>query len=145
MSIPRHRFCVWLVALEKLKTKDKLYAFGVTNDALCSLCATTIETVRNLFFECSFSRNCFDGLESWVGVRFKNIATMDFRKLKVTKPQQHILCTIYACTIYNIRRSASWDHLVPRPECIVCLIKTQTHSRLNVLGHSKAMANLSIS
>jgi reverse transcriptase-like protein len=147
MSIPRHRFCVWLVALEKLKTKDKLYSFGVTLDALCPLCVTTTETVRRLFFECLFSRKCLDGLEVWVGVRFKSIATMDFRKLKVRKIQQHILRTIFACAIYNIwknRNMVSWDHLVPHPYHSVSLIKTQVKCRIRTLRHIDSLSNLSL-
>lgn len=137
MFIPRHRFCVWLMALGKLKTKDKLFSIGVTADDVCPLCATSKETVRHLFFDCPFSRKCLASLESWVGVRFKYIEHMDFRKLKLRKPQQHILCTIYACTIYYIWRSrntACWDHLVPLLNLIVLQIKAQTDLRLRSVG-----------
>lgn len=144
MSIPRHRFCVWVFALEKLKTKDKHYTIGVRNDALCPLYATNVETVRYLFFDCPFSRKCLDGLESWVGVGCKNIASMDLPKLRFTKSQP-IRCTIYACAISNIWRSrntASWDLWVPHPHHIVSLIKAQTDARLTALGHSSTLANL---
>ena len=71
------------------------------------------------------------------GVRFKHIATMDFRNLQLKKIQ-HILCTIYACTIYTIWRSrntASLDDLVPHQDHIVLQIKAQIALKLRSLGH----------
>lgn len=112
MSLPRHHFCIWLMALGKLKTKDKLRALVVISDDLCPLCATATEMTSHLFFECPFSRKCLEGIEAWVGVRFKNIATMNFRKHKLKKKQQQAVCDVYTCTVYVIWRSrntAVWD------------------------------------
>lgn len=88
VSIPRARFCCWVMVLGKLKTKDKLHEVGVTADEICPLCAATKESVQHLYFECPFSQRCLDSIETWIGIRFKAIARMDFRKYKLKKVQQ---------------------------------------------------------
>ena len=72
----------------ELKTKDKLHEVGVTADEICPLCAATKESVQHLYFECPFSQRCLDSIETWIGIRFKAIARMDFRKYKLKKVQQ---------------------------------------------------------
>lgn len=128
MSLPRHRFCIWLMALEKLKTKDKLFALGVINDDLCPLCAASAETVRHLFFECPFSRRCLDDLAAWVGFRFKPLMVMNFRKRRLNKKQQQAMCSIYANYVYAIWRSrnlAVWEQRVSHPSHTVRQIRNE--------------------
>ena len=138
MSLPQHRFCIWLIALDKLKTKVKLHALGVISDDLCPLCATAKETTSHLFFECPFSRKCRDGIEAWVGIHFKNVTTMDFREHKLKKKQQQAVCAVYACTVYVIwrnRNTAVWEHLVPKPDHIVLQIQKETTLCFKSLDH----------
>ena len=90
------------MALDKLKTKDNLQALGVTTNDLCPLCAITMETVHHLYFDCPVSQKCLDGIEAWIGFRFKHIDKMDFRKLKLKKIQQQLMCSTYTSTIYAI-------------------------------------------
>ena len=43
ISIPKTRFCCWLLALGKLKTKDRLHLIGALDDDLCPLCSASKE------------------------------------------------------------------------------------------------------
>ncbi|XP_057540808.1 uncharacterized protein LOC130818666 [Amaranthus tricolor] len=137
MSIPRHLFCCWLMALDKLKTKDKLQALDVTTDDLCPMCNMSAkETVYHLYFDCPFSQKCLDGIEAWLGFRFKHIDKMDFRKLKLKKLHQQFMCFIYTCTIYAIWRSwnvAVWENMAPTPGYMVLQIQSEIVHRLKAI------------
>ncbi|XP_050211423.1 uncharacterized protein LOC126661614 [Mercurialis annua] len=54
-SIPRHNFILWLALKCRLKTKDKLKAWGVTTDDHCELCGNGRETIDHCFFDCTFA------------------------------------------------------------------------------------------
>ncbi|CAO2820483.1 unnamed protein product [Amaranthus hypochondriacus] len=126
------------MALGKLKTKDKLLAIGVTNDDMFPLCASSTETIRHLFFDCPFCRQCLDGLATWVGFRFKHINAMNFRKRKLNKLQQRAMCAIYACSVYAIwksRNTAVWEHRVPLPSHIVKQIRNEMTLRFHSLNY----------
>ncbi|XP_057537068.1 uncharacterized protein LOC130814822 [Amaranthus tricolor] len=141
MSIPRHRFCCWLMALDKLKTKDKLQDWGVTADDLCPLCMSTKETVCHLYFDCLFSQKCLNSMEAWLGFRFKRIDKMDFRKLKLKKLHQQFMRFIYTCTIYAIWRSwnvAVWENMVPTPGYMVLQIQSEIVLRFKAIHSSAA-------
>lgn len=90
------------MALDKIKTKDKLHSMGVTDDALCPLSTAATETGAHLFFDCPFSKLCLNGIRQWTGVRLKPISTMDIRKFKLNRFQKLVLCAIYTSTVYYI-------------------------------------------
>lgn len=50
LSIPKHRFCMWLVMQGRLKTRDRLMAKGVCGNDGCGLCMQHQETHVHLFF-----------------------------------------------------------------------------------------------
>ena len=105
VAIPRARFFYWLMALGKLKTKDRCYSIGVTLDNLCPLRTETKKNIQHFYFECFFNQRCLDEIEKQAGTRFKPIAKMDFRKYKLKKVQQQIMSAIYTLTIYGIQKS----------------------------------------
>lgn len=76
--IPKHKFVIWLVARQGLKTRDKLSQLGVVNDGSCPLCGSCTEMHQHLFFECPLSRRV-EEVKSWIGITLKPIALMDFR------------------------------------------------------------------
>ena len=39
-NIPKHSFIAWIVMLGKLKTRDRLKAAGVIQEAWCPMCST---------------------------------------------------------------------------------------------------------
>lgn len=54
-AIPRQSFHGWLVALNRLPTRDRLIGWGLQTHALCLLCNNCDESRDHLYWECSFS------------------------------------------------------------------------------------------
>lgn len=88
LSIPKNRFVCWLAAQRGLKTKEKLFQLGVVDDVSCPLCGLCPETHTHLFFECPFSHLCLAGIKSWLGITFRPIARMHFRKRHLSMSKQ---------------------------------------------------------
>lgn len=58
--IPRHSFVVWLAIRNRLKTQDKLIAWGVQKNLLCPLCKSVPDSQDHLFFNCNYSKQIWD-------------------------------------------------------------------------------------
>lgn len=58
--LPKHAFTLWLGALGKLLTRDRL-PFAVNKG--CVLCHSVEESIRHLFFDCSLVEDCGTGFE----------------------------------------------------------------------------------
>lgn len=50
ISIPKQQFILWLVIMEKLRTRDNLYKIGVVGDKSCLLFKHDEEATQHLFF-----------------------------------------------------------------------------------------------
>ncbi|XP_050211980.1 uncharacterized protein LOC126662137 [Mercurialis annua] len=55
--VPKHAFISWLAIKHRLKTRDKLFKWGVINDDKCVFCNGETETVEHLFFNCAISKS----------------------------------------------------------------------------------------
>lgn len=54
-NIPRCSFIAWLACKGRMRTKEKLFQWGVVADSTCALCGTCVETIDHLFFQCSYA------------------------------------------------------------------------------------------
>ncbi|XP_058183541.1 uncharacterized protein LOC131301336 [Rhododendron vialii] len=63
-NVPRWSFILWLAALHRLSTKDRLRNWGMALDALCCLCQDEEESHHHLFFDCSYSTRVWQYLVS---------------------------------------------------------------------------------
>lgn len=64
--LPKHRFCLWLLAHGKLLTKDRhIYIL----DKLCVFCSCVDESAKHLFFECTVSCQIWSNICEWLGMR----------------------------------------------------------------------------
>ena len=68
-SIPKARFILWLAVNERLKSRDKLFALGLISTDVCPLCGLTTESNTHLFFTCIYSRQCYQDILTWLGIR----------------------------------------------------------------------------
>ena len=55
-SIPRCSFICWLACRNRLRTKEKLFRWGVIDNSHCVLCGNAEKTRDHLFFQCSYSK-----------------------------------------------------------------------------------------
>ncbi|VYS61841.1 unnamed protein product [Arabidopsis thaliana] len=53
--VPKHAFICWVVAWNKLHTRDRLQNWGLSIPAECLLCNAHDDSRAHLFFECQFS------------------------------------------------------------------------------------------
>lgn len=58
LSVPRHRFIMWLVVQGRLQTTARLARCGISSYDLCQSCAYGPETHQHLFFTCPYSEAC---------------------------------------------------------------------------------------
>lgn len=54
-GIPRQSFHAWLVALNRIPTRDRLIGWGLQFPLICLLCNTTDESRDHLYWGCNFS------------------------------------------------------------------------------------------
>ncbi|CAN1192276.1 LINE-1 retrotransposable element ORF2 protein [Linum perenne] len=53
--IPRNSFLTWLVILNRIATRDKLFQWGCITDTSCVFCESGIDSREHLFFGCPYS------------------------------------------------------------------------------------------
>ncbi|KAL2893086.1 hypothetical protein RDABS01_008995 [Bienertia sinuspersici] len=56
ITVPKHRFLLWLVVLNMLQVKQRLCRHGVCEDDLCCICSRQEETHKHIFFECELAK-----------------------------------------------------------------------------------------
>ena len=66
LSIPKHCFCTWLAAKQRLKTRDTLTKQGICTDDRCLFCSAHTESHEHLFFSCSFISQILEWFSSMV-------------------------------------------------------------------------------
>ncbi|XP_074271260.1 uncharacterized protein LOC141595188 [Silene latifolia] len=64
--LPKHSMVGWLIKLEALNTREKLFNLGICDSALCVLCEETTESHAHLFTACKFSTQILGELEKWL-------------------------------------------------------------------------------
>lgn len=73
-SLPRHSFILWLVALGKLKTRDRLQF--LSTDTQCALYGQEEESHSHLFFACDWTSLLWRKVESWLRIT-RNMGTLN--------------------------------------------------------------------
>ncbi|GJU38596.1 reverse transcriptase domain, reverse transcriptase zinc-binding domain protein [Tanacetum coccineum] len=68
--IPRHAFNLWLVVKRKLKMRDLISIWDVSDSlgSLCSLCEIQPDSHDHLFFECPFASEVWDRMKGLAGL-----------------------------------------------------------------------------
>ncbi|XP_022553965.2 uncharacterized protein LOC111204050 [Brassica napus] len=54
--IPKHGFIMWLAALDRLSTRDRMRRWGVSVSPLCLFCGSSDECRQHIFFDCPYCR-----------------------------------------------------------------------------------------
>ncbi|XP_074318572.1 uncharacterized protein LOC141655386 [Silene latifolia] len=66
--IPSHRLITSLALQEKLATVDKIAARGFSLANRCIMCKENQETHSHIFSQCSFSKNLWASIITWLGL-----------------------------------------------------------------------------
>ncbi|OVA06141.1 Ribonuclease H domain [Macleaya cordata] len=78
LSIPRHSFITWVALHRGLKTKYKLFLWGVEIDPTCPLCQISAEDDYHLIFGCPYSEQVWMPLLRKIGHLRLNFFHWDF-------------------------------------------------------------------
>lgn len=60
-ATPKFSFIIWLATLNRLATGDRIQRWNPQADSTCLLCKTMEESRDHLFFECSYSKEVWQG------------------------------------------------------------------------------------
>ncbi|XP_074283727.1 uncharacterized protein LOC141608261 [Silene latifolia] len=66
--VPRHGFFMWLAVQHRLLTQDRMVRMGILQNNCCWLCGNEKESHDQLFFSCSYSRQCLSLFEDWMQI-----------------------------------------------------------------------------
>ena len=132
MSIPKHNFIMCLGVQDRLQTKGRLHKFEVCPDDRCCICGLEVETIKHLFFECSYSTQLLHILMRWINItpRSRSLAQRimwSHKSYKGFETRKQVLNTVLAAVTYQIwrmRNGAYWDLKVDHVnKCSFCLPK----------------------
>ena len=108
-NVPKHCVIAWVVALGRVRTKDRLRAAGICNDDQCMLCVNGTNACTHLFFRCAFSRSVCSGIMDWLNIRespdeYVYVTWRKWgRKYKSRRMQQVCYCALAATVYYGWR------------------------------------------
>ena len=119
------------VIQDRLRTKDKLFQYHISQDNMCCICGNAIESQEHFFFDCLFSKRLLAALLHWLGIndRRKNLGQWIRwvrRCYTGTKMRRQVLFAMIPTAVYQIwkaRNEAYWLDKVSRIECTVKNIK----------------------
>ncbi|KAK4397985.1 hypothetical protein Sango_1274000 [Sesamum angolense] len=126
---PKYSFIMWLGLWEMLATRDRL-AF-LHEDPSCSLCISSKESTKYLFFECPFSAYVWSHIRQWFGITRRMstlLSAVKWLKKGKTGSSVHNKARhlALACTVYNLwrhRNKIIFEGKAPNPDGLVISIK----------------------
>ncbi|XP_020266677.1 uncharacterized protein LOC109842187 [Asparagus officinalis] len=110
LSFPKHAFILWLAAHDRLLTQDKLLKRGIININQCKLCSDAVLECRNhLFFDCSFSRDVWNGIMDWIHFKWRScdwciLLNWYNTRLKGNGLKHKVKRMVLAATVYSVWR-----------------------------------------
>ncbi|XP_010687418.1 uncharacterized protein LOC104901528 [Beta vulgaris subsp. vulgaris] len=137
LTIPKHRFFVWLTMQNRLQTTSRLHKIGIANSANCLICDDEVETQTHLLFECKYSSDVFRQVKIWCGLpdNLTNVHEALRWIARSRKPyiQKKVLFAIMGAMIYHIwgsRNEAYWNHRVVAINRSVNMIQKEIVERM---------------
>ena len=108
----------------RLKTRDRLYRFGIVNSEECILCNNDSESAEHFFFECRLSAECLRNLKEWFNWNCKATSLHGLvkwlRKANCSRFRKAVLAAGVAATVYILwkaRNELFWnDKRMDQPE-----------------------------
>ncbi|XP_021843839.1 uncharacterized protein [Spinacia oleracea] len=137
LTIPKHRFSLWLALLDRHKTKARLFLYGIGDDNLCAICGSGPETSAHLFFECSYSTDCLVRVLDWLGISHtrKNVLQVLHwtRRYCRNAFKRKFMLAAVAGLVYHIwraRNSSVWEGAIPTVPTLLHALKSDVKHRV---------------
>ncbi|XP_057251814.1 uncharacterized protein LOC130591883 [Beta vulgaris subsp. vulgaris] len=126
MIIPKHRFFLWLIQLDRLQTTKRLHDMGVATNDQCLICGMHVKTQKHLFFECNYSKTIFRRIAIWMGIQLSNMTMHSIiqwiSRCSEPKFKKQVYAMVLGAVVYHIWRSRNdvyWSQYVSTVNNIV--------------------------
>lgn len=148
-NIPRHSMVCWMMALDKIITKDKLKNLDICPLDVCVVCGVGRETKEHLPFECHYSRVCVQGLRDakiWTCRQTNAMKTANWirRRFKGSRFKRKVSYAVLTATVYRIwtnRNKVFWENKCENPIHTVSNILDEVKGRILSVQQKKLSAN----
>ena len=68
LTIPKHRFIMWMDVKDRLKISARLKKMNISDNDSCQICAQHVEDIPHLFFGCEFSVRYIMKIVDWLRI-----------------------------------------------------------------------------
>ncbi|XP_013674518.2 uncharacterized protein LOC106379039 [Brassica napus] len=141
--IPKHAFISWLVALDRLSTRDRMRQWGVLVSPICPLCGTADESRQHIFFDCGYSKEVWSFFYSTLHLSPPTLIMELLRWIK--SPTRHnnvnlILKLAFQACVYLVwkERNSRLHSQVSRPSASLILeIKQLLRIKMDILSREQ--------
>ena len=120
LSIPKHKFILWLSIQGRLQTREKLHKIGVSQEDGWWICGLYKETHEHLMFSCVCSQRLLSKVLIWLGFTYKRRTLPQWimwiqRSYKGSRTRRQVLLTVIPAVGYQVWRTKNqpfWDSVV---------------------------------
>ncbi|XP_048491512.1 uncharacterized protein LOC125492828 [Beta vulgaris subsp. vulgaris] len=116
MTIPKHRFFMWLTMKNKMQTTARLFTIGVSRDPMCQICGLAEEAQDHLFLNCVYSCEVLKTIKRCMMWNTTSTNVLDiYRYIKRSRMSRMWKQTSYAVLaasvyqIWSVRNDAFWS------------------------------------
>ncbi|XP_062089424.1 uncharacterized protein LOC133795956 [Humulus lupulus] len=149
-NIPKHSFIIWLAYINRLRTRRRLYQFGVIEDSSCLICGQGEEDINHIFFCCYYSRNCLTQILNWLGwhinaSHLNGLIRWLTNAKGISQTRKGVFSMALAALVYQIwkvRNIVLWEYKVVNLQCTVRHIKREILDRSHIFLHSKKITGI---
>ncbi|XP_062079978.1 uncharacterized protein LOC133784711 [Humulus lupulus] len=148
LSIPKHRFVLWLVMMQRLRTREQLHKFQPLIDQSCLLRGGDIESIGHLFFHCQYSSSCLQKIKQSLGwnsvsLNLEQLFCWTHKAKRLSVVRKSILYSVLTALVYHIwrvRNDAFWNNKVWHVDNTVQRVVREIQFRLSLVMPKKAKA-----
>ncbi|XP_074266945.1 uncharacterized protein LOC141590239 [Silene latifolia] len=106
----------WLIKLEALNTREKLYKHRISDSDLCILCEEETESHAHLFTSCQFSKQILSELENWLHLQVHGSRGNYY---KMQRKVCYMAWLAYCYVIWTERNNSRVELQVKRPSLVL--------------------------
>ena len=140
--IPKHAFITWVIARNRLGTRDRMKSWGLQVPPTCILCNKAAETRKHPFFDCSYSSEVWVFFCSRLSINPPVLFEDGLRWLRNPSPEEFvklIVKLVYQAALYSIwkERNARIHNQISRPaQAVILEMKQTVQARLDPLSRA---------
>ncbi|XP_062102336.1 uncharacterized protein LOC133812574 [Humulus lupulus] len=146
LSIPKHRFVIWLVMLQRLRTRDQLHKFKPLVDHSCLLCGGDNESIGHLFFHCHYSSACLQKLKQGMGWNSASLNLLHLirwihKAKRMSIIRKNIMYAALEALVYHIwrvRNDVYWNKKLWHVDNTVQRVVRESQVRITLVMPKKA-------